>query len=566
MALFNTNLEVKFASEAEIEHYYAKATNKINVLLAKYAIRNAEGEFERVCADQCKALLSFTGFFGFTPLKSIFFDQKQPFVPQEIIHAFRSIISNPPAAIKAVFFNTFITLLIQEGWDKPLSTYFEKQYHFPSDGIILLDDLKDFSLGSGVYSATFQLRSPRREKVMVFLKRSQDMHTYHTLLYFHLQKALLSTASHAKMPCLLSNKKNTEALLLSPLIPGVTSDTTLSLLTEAYRKAENNHHKITLKKALEILIEAFIHHATLGDLLGRNDRHLMNSLLALVIDGIPQTHALEDLIDAEKIVDYAHTIVTQGTKAISLIDIDLKWLLDETNAAWALTDIDFGLSELNLLSLLPEFNDCHSKNAFFEKRKAYIAHYFTLYCKKQDTILEKKEFIFAAIKKIYPAHLSEKKLTLLAQRIKIFEKSKAPVIKIFKRYLLNFRIRLAHKETLIALDKMAKESKHITLLHALKETGLLKYLPPQSTFISNESSVLLQLQCFRGVLSKKDSVILSGQDREIWETVAANISMVAKTFNHKLFRNLEDKKRFIKKDSTALLKHLLSSKPFNHVT
>jgi hypothetical protein len=380
------------------------------------------------------------------------------------------------------------------------------------------------------------------------------------VLYFHLQKKWLSTASDAKIPYLLSDKEEKETLLLSPFISGVASDTVVTLLVQAYAKTQKISDKITLKKAIEILIEAFISHAVLGDLLGRNDRHLMNSLMDSVVEGIPQKMTLEALSSPEKILAYAETIATQKTKAISLIDIDLKWLLGEKNTDWALAEIDCGLSELNLLSLLPAFNDYNAKtNPFFEKRKAYIAHYFTHYCQTQDAILEKKELLFSTVKKIYPSPISEQKLKLLGQRIHFFEKSKVPVIKFFKRYLVDFRIRWVHKATLLTLARMAHESNSTNLLNALKETDLLKYLPPQSTFAPNGSSVLLELQCFRGVLSKKDQAILSEKERETWEAVAANISMMAEKFNSQLFTSLEDKKQFIQQDAAVLLKSLLSS-------
>lgn len=130
MAIFKTQLEVLLASEKDVARYYEAATQRINVLLKHYDIRNANGTLEAVSADKLRAPLSFTGFFQETPLKAIFLDQKHPFVPQEIVQTFRNIISDPPLNIKAIFFNTFITLLTKKGWDEPLSRYFEKRTIF----------------------------------------------------------------------------------------------------------------------------------------------------------------------------------------------------------------------------------------------------------------------------------------------------------------------------------------------------------------------------------------------------------------------------------------------------
>jgi len=561
MAIFITNLEVILASEEEVKIYYETATKKINALLEKYDIRNSKGKLEQVFENKLETLLTFDGFFQSTPLKSIFFDQKQQFIPQEIIHAFRSIISDPPENIKAIFFNKFISLLMKKGWDKPLSTYFEKQYNFPSDGTIILDALQDFSIGSGVYRATFKLRTPRREKVTVFLKGSSGLQSHNELLYFQLQKQFLLTASHAKMPFILSNIEKKENLLLSPEIPGASSDSILSALAQAYQKTRLNEHKHILKKSLEILIESFFCHAALGDLLGRNDRHLLNSLIARIVSGIPKKNTLETLNSPENILIYAKAIVKKKTGAFSLIDFDLAWLLGEKNINWMLADIDFGLSEINLLSLLAEFNDYNAKeNPYYTKRRAYTLHYFNAYCQKQKAILKNKEILFSAIKKTYPSKISEDKIKILTREITLHEKNNDAVIGRFRRYLIDFRIRRVYKETLVTLHKCAKQSNHMALLTALKEAELLRYLPPQPTSISSELNVFLQLQCFRGVLSKQDRMTLSVEERTGWETVASNISTIAEKFDHKLLTTLQNKIQFIKNDASELLKDLQSAK------
>lgn len=554
MAVLTTNLEVILASKEQIDSYYESVTNKINLLLNKYEIHDANSQVEQVSTSQLRELLSVTGFFQATPLKSIFFDQKQQYVPEEIVDAFRSIISDAPLNIKAVFFNTFITLLIKKGWDTSLSEYFEQQHGFPSDGIIILEDLKDFSLGFGVYKATFRLGVPHAERITIYLKRDYDLRAYNEIVYFHLQKKFLSAVSATKTPYILSNKVHDEFLLLSPLIHGIPSEIALSILTYHYKKIRSNDHKRILKKALDKIIEEFFNHAALADLLGRNDRHLMNSLIDFVIDSEPQNIALDDLLNIEKLLTWAQNIVENKIAAVSLFNIDSKWLLGEKNADWALIDIDFGLSEINLLSLLTEFNDFDCRtNMFFEQRKRTIAYYFNVYCQKHKTLMENKEVFLSAIKKFYPSHISDGKLKLLAQRISVFENSKNPIIKLFERYLLNYRIRLIHREALFALYKIATEFNELNILNVLKEADLLIYLPPRAATASSETSAFHQLQCFRGVLSKKDQAMLSESNRIIWETVASNISKIAKNFDADIFYSLEDKKKFIYDDTHLLL-------------
>ena len=110
-------------------------------------------------SDATLMVLSITTVFFVSFMQStISRSSTKTLTPRQFIH------------YKSMAFKVQITLLTKKGWDKPLSAYFEKQYNFPSDGIIILDELKDFSIGSGVYSATFQLRTPRREKITVFLK------------------------------------------------------------------------------------------------------------------------------------------------------------------------------------------------------------------------------------------------------------------------------------------------------------------------------------------------------------------------------------------------------------
>lgn len=554
MVKFKTNIEVIPAIDEEIELYYETASRKINSLLEKYDIRNARGELEEVSADKLRNLLSSTDFLQATPLKSIFFDKKQQFVPEEVVYEFRKIISNPPISIKVIIYDTFLTLLENKGWVESLGVYFEKHYRVPHGAVIILDDLKDFSLGFGIYRATFQLRTPNRERVSIFFKRSYNLRSHNELLYSQLQQELLPTASYAKMPCLIVNKENNEEVIISPLNAGIASETVLSLFVQAYRKAQHDDQKCSLKKSIEIIIEAFISHAVLGDLLLRNDRHLMNSLIDFVVDGKLQRISLEDLKDSEKILTYADIIVKKKCEAISLIDIDLKWLLGEKNSGWILADIDFGLSELNLLSLLDEFNDYNAEsNTFFEARKKYIDRYTNQYCRQQEAILENKKMLFSSVEQIYPASVSGIKLKLLSQRIEFFEKDKGYFVELIRRYLLDFRIRLAYKETLYALGAIAGETNEMHLLNALKDAGLLRYLPSRMSYVSKDLSVFLKLQCFRGVLSNKDAVLSSETDTTTWEIVASAIEMVAEKFNTNLFRCLRDKIQFIEKDTAALL-------------
>lgn len=558
MAIFKVGFEGALASEEQIDTYYETAVININLLLVKYNIISANGQLEVISADNLKFNLSFDGFFQSTPLQSIFLNGRQQYIPEEIVQVFRSIISDSPLNIKAVFIKTFITLMKEKGWEKSLSTYFEQQYDFPVNEVIILEDLEDFSLGGTVYKATFRLGVSGAEKVTIFLKRSNVLWSYNELLYFHLQKECLFTASSAKMPWSLLNNEKNDVLLLSPLIIGVESDIGISLLTHFYKNTETKNAKSTIKKALEILIEAFIEHAVLGDLLGRNDRHLMNSLMALVVNGVTQNTTASDLITLEKVLAYSQSIITNKISSISLIDIDLKWLLDEKNFDWAFVDIDFGLSEINLLSLLDEFNNFNLKaNMFFEQRKKYVIHYFKVCCQKQEALLEQKDLFFSAVQKIYPYNFSKKNLILLAKRINDFKNSKKHVIKIFKRYLLNYRLRLIHKETLLTLYKIALGSNNVNILNHLKEANLLQYLPPEAAFAEYDPSVFFQLQCFRGVLSKKDQVILSKTNRACWETIASNISAVTKKMNNDLFNELEANKKYVIQDAQAILSSII---------
>jgi len=108
------SFDVTPANKEEVNAYYKAVTEKINTLLAKHEIRNAQNKLEQVSSEQFKALLTFEGFFQSTPLKSIFFHQQQQFVPQAIIYEFRSIISEAPENIKTVFYKTFISLITKK--------------------------------------------------------------------------------------------------------------------------------------------------------------------------------------------------------------------------------------------------------------------------------------------------------------------------------------------------------------------------------------------------------------------------------------------------------------------
>lgn len=545
MSKFITNIEVILATDEEIERYYEAAADKINHLLSQYAVRDVDGELAVITVDRLKAQWSLECLFESTPIASIFFNQKQQFVPQDIIQSFRSIVSDAPDNIKAVFFHQFLLWLEQKGWDQSLSAYFERRYDFPSDGIVVLQALKDCSIGAAVYGVTFQLRSLHREKITVFLKQGTRDQFCNERLYARLQKQLLLTARFAEEPFDLVSADAQEVLMLSPEISGVASDVMLSTLQYAYQHAERHDDKNLFQQTLKIFIDAFIRHSVLGDMLGRNDRHLLNSLIAPIVDGVP-VHNTRNLIHhPDSLLSFCRRLVLDEGEAFSLIDFDIAWLLGEENAQYSLDDIDCGLSELNLLSLLAEFNDYDAElNPFFDQRKETIEHCFSVYCQQLDSILGERDTVFSEIAVCFSSERVDEKSKILQERILFFEDSVDAVIQLFERYLLNFRIRRVYKDTLFSLYSMAMQVNQVDLLDALRDAELLHYLPPGSVLASYNPSVFLQLQCFRGVRG------------DAWDTISSSIATIAERFNGELFSTLEDKKQFIITDSAELLECL----------
>ena len=201
----------------------------------------------------------------------------------------------------------------------------------------------------------------------------------------------------------------------------------------------------------------------------------------------------------------------------------------------------------------------NKKIFLLKKEKKYIEYYFHIYYQNKNKLLNKKDFILSKIKEFYPDNIAKEKINIFNQNILFFTKNEMGIVTIFERYLLNFRIRLIYKLMLIQLNNMAQDSHEPHFINTLRSSYLQKYIPSPLYFNQDKASVSIKLQCFRGVLSKKDMITLDKKTDISWETVAFDILTITKKFNTNLFKSLIRKEEFIKTDTVALLADIKKS-------
>ena len=547
--------------DSNVLDYLDNKTQEINLLLEKFNVRKTSGPHERISIDRLLSFLCVDYFPETTAISEIFLSQQYPIIPQAIIDAFHGVVSEAPLNIMKIFAERFLKLLKNEGWMRPLKAFCQRQYGLKKESDLFLIEIKDFSFSSIVYRLNFQIGHDNKKNICFFLKKISRLQASNELLYFNLQKKLLTIAKFSHIPTVLLNKDSQDALLLSPIIPGIESDTILSILMQTEEYISNNSDKIYIRKAIEVLIEGFFSHAALGDVLARNDRNFMNTFIAPVFEGVTQNNILNQLSNNEQVLSFSRFIAEKGNQSISLIGFDFTWLLDAVNVDWIFADISFGVSEINLLSLLAEFDvDSESNISSYEKRRKMILHYYQVYYNKLKSFINSSEVIISELKRSYSGSESQEKLKSFQEILKLIGDGKEFSIKIFRRYLVDYRIRKLYKVTLVSLYKQIIKSNDVDYMEAIEKSELLKYIPEQSIADTAYPSIMLELECFRGVLSNNDIAVLDKDKRKkiSWESVIARIDALSELVDFKVCEELQVKKQFIINDATCLMEEIVN--------
>ena len=540
MVEFTTNIEVIPGSKDDVHNYFKVMVKKINLLFLKYDIRDDKNKIEKLFLHDLMVMQHFSKEPRIKELS--FLNRKQRFLPQEIILFFRDFVSESPMHIKTVLFDNFLNFLRERDDDKLLSDYIKSQCGFSFDGLLVLDAIELYSINSMVYRITFKKPLLSNKKYIFFLKETNKLRSSNEILYSSLQRRFLYSSRFANIPFLL--RENEGNLLFSSSAPGVSSDIIFTKLIQARKNVAIPNDMITIDEALKVLLEAFISHAALGDLLGRNDRHLINSNIAFIEDDAIKTDVLNYFSSATDVLTWADNVAVNKMDSFSLVQFDIEWLLEEKNIEWMLLDIDFGLSELNLLSFFDEFNVYDDGDGvFYEKRKELIEYFYHIYIQTQSVIVKNKNFIFSEIKKYFSKQIVCEKIQFIEKNIFYFS-NKETIISFFSRYLLDYRIRKIYQGSLNGLYQNAIDANNQEILSNLSHANLLQYIPARFGCDTLNQSASIELQCFRGVTYQ-------------WGEVMCRIENILKSFSPTLLSSLQNKKEFIKNDADKLLQGIV---------
>jgi hypothetical protein len=266
--------------------------------------------------------------FGRNLIRKLYFGGRQGFVPRDVVDRYRDMINLAPAGIKAEFIHIFQKRIEDFNWLEGLTQFLSESLAY--NGPWSLCDIEDFSIGAGVYCMTFLLEE-KHTTVELFLKREFEdgFALRHESFYHEIQAFFLNKGFEHPLPFYYDNNQG-PSLSISLKFPGLSAE----LFFREWLKVEENRVSPRLRTAL---LSSLAAHTALGDLFGRNDRHLGN------------THIACSPLDESFSNDIVESF--ESAQTLWMIDFDLQYLLKSDNYDWICEDIRQGMSEWNILRL-----------------------------------------------------------------------------------------------------------------------------------------------------------------------------------------------------------------------
>lgn len=447
----------------QVVKYYQANTGKLKDIIEKQLDR-------KVLMDETDLLQSFylvdDGFFSSNVIRHIYFTGKNPHVSPQVIQASRELVNLAPPAVKDTLLELFMENFRRLCWDKGIAEYLKKEHSYR--GAFTFTDIADFSVGNGVYRIKIALDDmDGRPEVEFFMKRQHinGIDLRNEIAYLDCERLFLGDALVERLPFYYRNRTAGKPdLLIAHIIQKKSLDSHLF-----DRKASAQERELLAK-----VVVLLARHAALGDILGRNDRTLSNTMIfANMVGGI------------ESIVDF---------DIAEMLDMDKggdePWYL---NYDWIVEDVKQGISEITALTLLDGYETNRVEKTQREMLKTKTELFklwrdeYVSQC-KAISLPENVEKIKRVIRNTYrdtPAIVSEK-IAVLEKRLKV--EPEEFLKQIFSAQLVDYQMRRLYQDY---LEKVKTKS-------APGALGFVeKYL-----ILSPGASLSSMLESFRGILSE----------------------------------------------------------------
>ncbi len=429
-------------------------------------------------------------FFSANLIRDIYFSGQNPHFTPEVVQNSRGLLNQAPMEIKRTIIDLFKENFRYWTWDKGISEYLKKEYRY--EGGFEIIDITDYSVGYGVYKIRLKLPDSSDMRVIdVFLKKGDSRYVdlRNEVAYLRLEKLFLENANIKQMPFYYRNVKGSD-LLITPVINRQSLDSKLSELLQGEKEKPQ---KDFMKKIVFLLAA----HAALGDVLGRNDRHLSNTRIA-----VDESGQIERLVafDISNLLDSDRRYVCKD-----------PWSL---NYDWIIEDVKQGVSEITLLRILDDYQADRKKKVYrhrLRNRIELLKNWKDRYLKKWNEITSDDNI--ALIKDaILDVYNDTPEIAL--EKIKVLDRwvqtdPERFLKEIFRAHLVDFEVRCIYRQYL----RQIKEKAGSNSLGYLE-----KYLLPEE-----DGYLASRLEAFRGILSvrflKKRGISGRRSDREVFMNI-----------------------------------------------
>ncbi|HOU35655.1 MAG TPA: amylo-alpha-1,6-glucosidase, partial [Candidatus Omnitrophota bacterium] len=309
-----------------LQQYYQEKLGLLND-----AIRKDIGRSDITLDELTGPLFNPSKVVGPTALARMYFVEKHPDISSAVKQAYRSIINDAPAYIKAIQLELFKERMAELGWDKAVDAWVRQNCRY--EGNYRIVDLKDASIGRNVYKLL--IRFDNGTMTECILKSQADKPGYdvaYEAIWVELQHVLLGVDIQEGAYA-FRNPAGPD-VLVEAVFRGTPANGVVSMWIR------QNNCEMLLQ-----LISKLTPHLVLEHILGCNDHGLRNKYIYVVGDEIAN------------IADF---------------DVEFRFFVFE-NFVWEQEDTRQGVSEFNVLALLPVFaNDAAGATFMARFDKAYI--------------------------------------------------------------------------------------------------------------------------------------------------------------------------------------------------
>ncbi|MCK5494380.1 MAG: hypothetical protein KAJ14_14815, partial [Candidatus Omnitrophica bacterium] len=384
-------------------------------------------------------------FMKETVIRETYFQGKEAFLSKKVKDVYRSIINDAPEGIKVQIIRVFNQRIDEFGWKPAIDEYIRLNYsHLGYTGMEEIVDVVDHSIGWGVYKYIVKPKGSLSEDdtIEFFIKNGSSENDYlkNEFVWFELQRLILGI-NIGLSPHIYTLENGTE-LLIMPVIPGNSANVLITALIKEKK----------YKELKGLILNYMIYQMALGDVFGRNDRHLANTHIKMIEDKI-------------------NLVMT----------FDNSYFLNEQNYDWTEEDISQGIHECNMTILLPEFYDSDSRLLLFEEIEKKYKEIW-------QKVIENRSYIDKLIWDVY-GDFAQDKITILNKEMNAGPK------KVLERHYRSLFYGYMYRRVY---------RKHLTALlngYFIKgeDANYKKYCYPEE---NNDFTASRYMECFRGVLQK----------------------------------------------------------------